>query len=57
MRSLRKGSDWSKQIGITVKNIVKIMLKIMSNNKENKFKMDEFVEIKSKTLPEHGLKT
>lgn len=56
MRSLRKGSDWSKQIGITVKNIVKIMLKIMSNNKENKFKMDEFVEIKSKTLPEHGLK-
>ncbi|RCK57969.1 hypothetical protein Cantr_06748 [Candida viswanathii] len=56
MRSLRKGSDWSKQIGITVKNIVKIMLKMMSNNKDNKFKMNEFVQVKSQTLPEHGLK-
>ena len=56
MRSLRKGSDWSKQIGITVKNIVKIILKIMSNSQENKYKMNEFIEIKLKTLPEHGLK-
>ncbi|EMG50103.1 hypothetical protein SBY92_003724 [Candida maltosa Xu316] len=55
MRSLRKGSDWSKQIGVTAKNILKILLKIMSNTPENKFKINQFIETKLKSLPKHGL--
>lgn len=57
MRSLRKGSDWSKQIGITTQNIMKmIIMKMMSNNEENKLRLNEFIQLKLKTLPNHGLK-
>ena len=57
MRSLRKGSDWSKQIGITIQNIMKmIIMKMMVNNEMNKLKLNEFIQLKLKNLPNHGLK-
>ena len=49
MRSLRKGSDWSKQIGITIQNIMKmIIMKMMVNNEMNKLKLNEFIQLKLK---------
>lgn len=53
-RSLRKGSDWSKQIGITVGNITRLVLgEVMQYNGEA---ISEFVEAKLKSLPPHGLR-
>lgn len=53
-RSLRKGSDWSKQIGITVGNITRLVLgEVMQYNRGA---IIEFVEAKLKSLPPHGLR-
>ncbi|KAM9933110.1 hypothetical protein OXX80_007267 [Metschnikowia pulcherrima] len=52
-RSLRKGSDWSKQIGITVANISRLVLgEVMQYNKEE---VTRFIADKCKALPAHGL--
>ncbi|GEQ72211.1 hypothetical protein JCM33374_g5898 [Metschnikowia sp. JCM 33374] len=52
-RSLRKGSDWSKQIGITVGNITRLVLgEIMQYKKEEVLR---FISDKSKSLPPHQL--
>lgn len=52
-RSLRKGSDWSKQIGITVGNITRLVLgEVMQYKKST---AEEFVEQKLKSLPPHQL--
>ncbi|KAG7191807.1 uncharacterized protein KQ657_002772 [Scheffersomyces spartinae] len=52
-RSLRKGSDWSKQIGITLQNIARMVLGQLMALEPTKVK--EFVENKTSTLPDHGL--
>lgn len=52
-RSLRKGSDWSKQIGITVGNITRLVLGEVMQYKKNE--AEEFVKQKSKLLPPHQL--
>lgn len=53
-RSLRKGSDWSKQIGITVGNISRLVLGEVMQYKRNS--VEQFVEEKLKSLPPHGLR-
>lgn len=52
-RSLRKGSSWSKQIGITVGNITRLVLGEVMQYKHSA--VEEFVKTKLKTLPPHGL--
>lgn len=52
-RSLRKGSDWSKQIGITVNNISRLVLGEVMQLRHGE--AEEFVSTKSKTLPPHEL--
>lgn len=53
-RSLRKGSDWSKQIGVTVGNISNLVLgEVMQGRPQE---VESFVESKCATLPEHKLK-
>lgn len=52
-RSLRKGSDWSKQIGITVGNISRIVLGEVMQYKHNE--AEGFVSHKLKLLPPHQL--
>lgn len=54
MRSLRKGSDWSKQIGITAGNITRLVLGEVMQYKPEEVK--QFLETKLKTLPPHQLK-
>lgn len=52
-RSLRKGSDWSKQIGVTVGNITRLVLgEVMQYKHED---AEKFVAQKSKELPPHQL--
>lgn len=52
-RSLRKGSDWSKQIGVTTGNISNLVLgEIMQSQLET---AKAFVELKVKALPPHQL--
>lgn len=52
-RSLRKGSDWSKQIHTTVTNITKMVLgEIMQYKHEE---IEKFVKTKALQLPLHGL--
>lgn len=52
-RSLRKGSDWSKQIHKAVTNITKMVLgEIMQYKKKE---IEEFISLKAKLLPPHGL--
>lgn len=52
-RSLRKGSDWSKQIGITVGNITRLVLgEVMQYKKADVLR---FVSEKVKSLPPHQL--
>ncbi|OBA24200.1 hypothetical protein METBIDRAFT_35983 [Metschnikowia bicuspidata var. bicuspidata NRRL YB-4993] len=52
-RSLRKGSDWSKQIGITVSNITRLVLgEVMQYKREEALR---FVSEKCKSLPPHQL--
>ncbi|RLV96635.1 hypothetical protein JA1_000204 [Spathaspora sp. JA1] len=57
LRSLRKGSDWSKQIGITVRNLTKLILELMNRNQKFKSFRTEFIESKRVGLPEHGLES
>lgn len=52
-RSLRKGSDWSKQIGIAVGNITILVLEVMHYKRDAAL---EFVEAKLRSLPPHGLR-
>lgn len=53
-RSLRKGSDWSKQIGVTVGNISRLVLgEVMQYDRAA---IEEFVDAKLRLLPPHGLK-
>lgn len=57
LKSLRKGSDWAKQIGVTVSNITKIILgDIMQYDKSLIELKRKFIEEKLQTLPEHGLR-
>ncbi|KAG7660804.1 uncharacterized protein J8A68_005621 [[Candida] subhashii] len=56
LRSLRKGSDWSKQIGVTAKNITKLVLELMNRSPDLIQLKQEFVAKKILKLPEHGLK-
>lgn len=54
-RSLRKGSDWAKQIGITTGNISKLVL-----GEVMQYRLDDvktFVNTKEKMLPPHKLQT
>lgn len=52
-RSLRKGSDWAKQIHKAVTNITKMVLgEIMQCKKKE---VQDFVTLKAKLLPPHGL--
>lgn len=54
LRSLRKGSDWSKQIGITMNNVSKLVLgEIMQYDAKS---VKEFIDDKLKSLPQHNLK-
>lgn len=54
LRSLRKGSDWSKQIGNTMRNISKLVIgELMQGEPEL---VAQFVEDKLKSLPQHNLK-
>lgn len=56
-KSLRKGSDWAKQLGLTLKNMDRIILgDIMQYDDELISKRKRFVEEKLAKLPEHGLK-
>lgn len=56
LRSLRKGSDWSKQIGATLKNITDIVLGSMMQYEPELIEQGKtFVESKIQKLPEHGL--
>ncbi|EGW30536.1 uncharacterized protein SPAPADRAFT_73236 [Spathaspora passalidarum NRRL Y-27907] len=55
LRSLRKGSDWSKQIGVTVKNLATLILELMHRNQQFEVLRVEFIESKRVALPEHGL--
>lgn len=53
-RSLRKGSDWAKQIGITTGNISKLVL-----GEVMQYRLDDvksFVNTKEKSLPPHKLR-
>lgn len=52
-RSLRKGSSWAKQIGITVGNITRLVLGEVMQFKHEA--IEEFVAAKQKSLPPHGL--
>lgn len=52
-RSLRKGSDWSKQIGITVGNITRLVLGEVMQYQYNE--AEGFVQQKLKLLPPHQL--
>lgn len=55
LRSLRKGSDWSKQIANTMQNISKLVLgELMQGESEL---VAQFVDDKLKSLPQHNLKT
>ncbi|EDK39075.2 hypothetical protein PGUG_03173 [Meyerozyma guilliermondii ATCC 6260] len=56
-KSLRKGSDWAKQLASTMKNMDLIILgDIMQYDKELILKRKRFVEEKLAKLSEHGLK-
>lgn len=52
-RSLRKGSDWSKQIGVAVGNITSLVIEVMQYKRNTAL---DFVEAKVKSLPPHGLR-
>lgn len=53
-RSLRKGSDWSKQIGVSVGNITRLLLgEVMQYDRDAAV---AFVEQKLALLPPHGLR-
>lgn len=52
-RSLRKGSDWSKQIGITLQNLARMILGQLMALQPGK--VAEFVKTKTSSMPEHGL--
>lgn len=55
-KSLRKGSDWSKQLKITLQNITNIVLGfIMQHDQELLQLREKFLSSKLQ-LPEHGLK-
>ena len=56
LKSLRKGSDWSKQLGITMKNITTIVLGDILNYDTKLIEMKEkFIDEKLHSLPAHGL--
>lgn len=52
-RSLRKGSDWAKQIGVAVGNITSLVIEVMQYKRNAAL---DFVEAKVKSLPPHGLR-
>ncbi|ODV64673.1 hypothetical protein HYPBUDRAFT_8532 [Hyphopichia burtonii NRRL Y-1933] len=53
LKSLRKGSDWAKQIGITMSNISKLVLgEIMQFDQDV---IEKFVNEKTSSLPNHNL--
>lgn len=53
-RSLRKGSDWSKQIGVTTSNISHLVLgEVMQYRIDD---VEKFVSSKEKSLPPHELR-
>ena len=57
LKSLRKGSDWSKQLAITMTNISKIVLgDLMQYHSDLVSMKEEFIKEKLQKLPEHGLK-
>lgn len=56
-RSLRQGSDWAKQIGVTVSNISRLVLcEILQFDPELIELRNKFIEQKQNFLPAHGLK-
>jgi aminopeptidase N len=56
LKSLRKGSDWSKQLGITMKNITTIVLGDIMNHDTKLIEMKhKFIDERLHTLPAHGL--
>ncbi|KAK6457729.1 peptidase family M1-domain-containing protein [Scheffersomyces xylosifermentans] len=56
LRSLRKGSDWAKQLGITMSNISRIVLgTVMQHDPELIELRENFIKEKLHSLPAHGL--
>jgi len=57
LKSLRKGSDWAKQLAITMRNISKIILgDLMQFHNDLVSIREQFVNEKLQKLPEHGLR-
>ncbi|KAK6205334.1 peptidase family M1-domain-containing protein [Scheffersomyces amazonensis] len=57
LKSLRKGSDWSKQLGNTMINLTSLIIGdiMQKNDAQLQQLVQQFVALKSSSLPNHGL--